>query len=131
MRRSDLLSFSVAVLAFVGMDLLLHWSAVWFGRENFTVASLVAGQFLLPFAPVVVAGLVAGYIGTPRGFVLGLVAGFVGSSVSVLWRFQGVSLAVPGAAAVWWSIACWVCGVALATAVYGWAGERVHFKLRG
>ena len=130
MRRLVLLGFGLALLIFVVLDLLFHWSAVWLGSENLTISSLVVGQLLLPFAPVIAAGLVAGYTGTPRGFLLAFLAGLLGSSISTLWRLQGISFAGPAAAPLWWSVASWVLGTAFATGVCGWAGERLHLKLR-
>ena len=128
MLRASVISFCAALVAFVVLDLPLHFAAVWFGRSEMPIVSAVVGQFLLPFAPIIVAGLIAGYIGTPRGFVVGLVAGMVGSLVSIVWRHYQVPLGPLAVSPVYVSIVSWVLGTAMATGICGLAGERMHAK---
>src|SRR5262245_22136422 len=92
--------------------------------------SAVVGELLLPFAPVLVAGLIAGYVGTPNGFWLAFLAGLMGSLASILWRHHGVSPGPVGASVMLVGVASWVLGTAVATGVCGWAGERLHARAR-
>lgn len=128
MLRSSLIAFCCAFPAFAALDFVLHAAAIVLGRSGNTGLSLVASELLLPYAPVVVAGLVAGYLGTPNGFALAFLAALAGGAASIAWRFAGVVLTEPPNAPVWWSAACWLLGLATATGVCGWAGERLHAK---
>ena len=128
MLRAIVISFCVALAAFVVLDLLFHSAAVWFGRSDMPTVSAIIGQFLLPFAPIIVAGLIAGYVGTPHGFGVGLVTGMVGSLLSTLWRYHEVPLGSSAMSPVYVSIASWVLGTAVATGICGLAGERMQAK---
>ena len=128
MLRPTAISFCAALLAFVLLDLLLHFAAVLLDQSDMPRISAIVGQFFLPFAPIIVAGLIAGYIGTPRGFIAGLVTGMVGGLVSILWRYHQVPLGPVAMSPVYVSIVSWVLGTAVATGICGLAGERIHAK---
>ena len=78
--------------------------------------------------PVILAGLLAGYVATPSGFAVGFLAVLLGSAVSLLWRYQGIVVTTLQDRVNGTAMISWVVGTAIAAGVCGWAGERLHAK---
>lgn len=126
MRRTYVLGFIYSLVAFAAADYLTNALFVWLQRIDGVVALAFLNQVLWPFLPFILAGLFAGYLGAPCGFLIGLLAGLCGALWSLTWKYESawnniLSSEINIASAVGWSL-----GVAFASGVCGWAGERLH-----
>jgi uncharacterized membrane protein (Fun14 family) len=123
--RSITIGLSAGVVAFAGIDFALFMLAVWLVPSP--AASAFVAEFLLTFAPTVLAGLVAGYLAAPRGFVVAFLAGLTGAAISLSWHYGLISIEhalLDRVSAT--TMFSWVAGTALVCGVCGIAGEHLH-----
>jgi hypothetical protein len=128
MKRSSIIGLCSGIIVFAVTDLSFHALALWLGQNDSAAASAFVGQFLLPFFPIAIAGIAAGYLATPHGFAVGFSVGLAGAAVSLTWRYQGILEAVLQNRANLTSMVSWVAGTAILVGVCGLAGERVQSR---
>ena len=125
MIRSVSIGLCAGVIAFVSADFALFSLAVLFIPSP-AVSAFVSG-FLLSFAPMALAGLVAGYLAGRRGFVVAFLAGLIGAAVSLTWHYGLISIEHALADRVGaTNMFSWVAGTAVVCGVCGVAGEYLH-----
>jgi hypothetical protein len=124
MIRRATIGLFAGIVAFAGIDFMLFALAAWLVPSP--AASAFVAQFLLSFAPMVIAGLVAGYLAAPRSFAVAFLAGLTGAAVSLQWHY-GLSLEhalLDRVSAT--TMFSWVGGTAIVCGVCGMAGEQLH-----
>jgi hypothetical protein len=126
MRPAHWISFVLAMLCFLIVDFILNVFCGWLRSADGTIAFAFFGQMLVPFMPLVAAGLVAGYLGAPNGFVIAFLAVLAGGLISMLVRYGGAWELLASDTNNTASYLGWAMGSALAGAIAGRAGESLR-----
>jgi multisubunit Na+/H+ antiporter MnhB subunit len=126
MRPAHWISFLLALLSFLIVDFVLNIFCGWLRSTEETVAYAFFVQLLVPFVPLVAAGLVAGYLGAPDGCMIAFLAVLVGGLISMLVRYGGAWELLVSDTNNTASYLGWALGSALAGAIAGRAGESLR-----
>jgi len=115
-------------MIFASTDSTFEYLTVWLVQNDFFATSAVVNELFLRVLPPALAGLTAGYLAFPQGFSAAAFAGLTGAILSLALRYlytvDWATLGLFNAI----GMCSWVAGMAIASGICGWAGERLRTK---